>query len=158
MFVILGKKTSIVKANLDSAFIWFEQLCRYWRVSSASASAFSLQPQEIIPLDPHNSSDHTQPFSTLLLTVFNLEIHFKNGLKLRYWNLEQLTPSKLSSSGGWLIKLTFPASPLSLSSPPSCFSGSIAILFSKKNEFSDCCHFMMKRKQKNKVNKKSVNR
>ena len=84
---------------------------------------------------------------------FNMD-HFKNGLKLWSWNFEQLTPSKLSSSGGWIIKLTFPASLPSLSSPPSCFSCSTAILFSVKNELSICCHFIFKTKTKEQSHQK----
>ena len=130
----------------------------------------------------HNSS--SREFHTL--AVFNLEIsqsgsYVPHGIlnwvvskmvwvKLWYWNFEQfwflftvllveLEAVGSWSSGGWLIELTSPASP-SLSSPSSCFSisGSTAILFCVKNELSFCCRFIMKRKQKNKVNKRSVNR
>ena len=82
--------------------------------------------------------------------------HFINGLG-QTMIFEFLTTDIIVgswSSGGWRNELTSPASLPSLSSPSSCFSGSTAIRFGVKNEFSLCFRFNLS-ERKNKKNKLS---
>ena len=113
---------------------------------SASGDNKSVQKATVINNHYNYGKCDNNVFDLQRKAVFNLEIS-QNG---SYTVCHFMWPTGI-------IKLTSPAaSPPSLSSPSSCFSGSTANFFSVKNKLSVCCCFIMKQKPKNKTNKWSV--